>query len=348
MSLADIIGQERIIRLLHRALAQDLLPHAFLFTGMEGVGKRLTAITLAKVVNCQSTSGGDCCNNCVSCRKAASGNHPDINLIESQGPFIKIEQIRALKHRLRFSPLEGQYRVTVVREAQNLKTEAANALLKVLEEPPANNLIILTANETTALLPTIVSRCLHLPFQPLAAPDISAYLCRTQGISPERAALAAGLSGGSLARAVAMLDEGQLERRIWLLETVAEIHTSRIADLMTAVKSWQGGNADLKQDLEWLKTWIRDLLVQQLETADSVEVLNSDYTDKLAAMAPLFRSEHLLQIFDLVCTVQGAISYNVNKRLSLETLLLLLHAGTTDRKATEGKYFPALNETLFD
>ena len=246
MSFADIIGQERIIRLLQKALAQNLLPHAFLFTGIEGVGKHLTAVTLAKAVNCQNRSGADCCDECVSCRKAESGNHPDINLIESEGPFIKIEQIRALKHCMRFSPLEGVYRVTVIREAQNLKVEAANALLKVLEEPPYDNLIILTANETAALLPTLVSRCLHLSFQPLATPDISAYLCRTRGISPERAAVVAVLSGGSLTRAAAMLDEEQLERRKWLLETVAEIRTSRIADLMAAVKDWKGGNAELK------------------------------------------------------------------------------------------------------
>jgi DNA polymerase-3 subunit delta' len=348
MSFADIIGQERIIRLLQRALAQNFLPHAFLFTGIEGIGKHLTAFTLAKAVNCQNRSGGDCCNQCVSCRKAESGNHPDINLIESEGPFIKIEQIRALKHRMRFSPLEGRVRVTVIRKAQNLKIEAANALLKILEEPPHYNLIIVTANETAALLPTIVSRCLHLPFQPLATPDISAYLCRTRGVSPERAAVVAPLSGGSLTRAAAMLDEEQLERRRWLLETVADIHTSRIADLMDAVKGWQGGNAELKQDLEWLQTWIRDLLVHQLETADRVGLLNSDCGDTLAAMADLFRPEHLLQMFDLVCTIQGAIRYNVNKRLSLETLLILLHTWATSEEKTWGTDTPALQETLFD
>ncbi|MEJ2428974.1 MAG: DNA polymerase III subunit delta', partial [Deltaproteobacteria bacterium] len=144
MSFSEIIGQTKIIRLLRRALTQDLLPHAFLFTGAEGVGKKSTALTLAKVVNCQDRASGDCCDQCISCRKAASGNHPDINLIEREGPFIKIEQIRALKHRLRFKPLEGRYRVTVLGDSQHLKTEAANALLKVLEEPPANKLIILT------------------------------------------------------------------------------------------------------------------------------------------------------------------------------------------------------------
>ncbi len=333
MSFTDIIGQERIIRLLQQALGQDLLPHAFLFTGMEGVGKKLTALTLAKVVNCENGAEEDCCDHCVSCRKAASGNHPDISIIESEGPFIKIEQIRALKHRLRFRPLEGRYRVTVINEAQNLKAEAANALLKVLEEPPADNLIILTANETTALLPTIVSRCLHLPFQPLATVEISYYLCQTYGVSPERAAVVAGLAGGSLSQAVALLDEKQLERRSWLLETVAEIHKSRITDILAAAKRWKGENLDLYRDLEWLKTWIRDLLVQQLEAADNAGLLNSDFAEKVVAMAPHIRSEHLLQMFDLVCTLQGAISYNVNKRLGLETLLLLLHARAPGRAA---------------
>lgn len=339
MGFADIIGQERIIRLLQRALAQDLLPHAFLFTGMEGVGKKLTALTLAKVVNCENGASGDCCDHCLSCRKAASGNHPDINIIEREGPFIKIQQIRALKARLRFSPLEGRYRVTVINNAQNLKVEAANALLKVLEEPPADNLIILTAIETTALLPTIVSRCLHLPFQPLVAVEISAHLCQTQGISPERAAVIAGLAGGSLSRAMSLLDEEQLGRRSWLLETVAEIHKSQIPDLLTAIQRWKGDNLDLKQDLEWLKTWIRDLVLQRLEAVDSVSLLNSDLADKVTDMASHIRTDHLLQMFDLVCTVQGAISYNVNRRLSLETLLLLLYARATGRTAESGVDF---------
>ena len=347
MSFVEIIGQNRIIRLLRRALAQGLLPHAFLFTGMEGVGKKLTALTLAKVVNCEEGASGDCCDRCTSCRKTASGNHPDIEIIEREGPFIKIEQIRALKHRLRFRPLEGRYRVTVINNGQHLKVEAANALLKVLEEPPADNLIILTAIETTSLLPTIVSRCLHLPFQPLATVEISAHLCQTHSISPERAAVIARLAGGSLSRAMALLDEKQLGRRNWILETVAEIHKCRIPDLLAASNRWKGDNLDLHQDLEWLKTWIRDLLVQQLEATDSVGLLNSDLADKVATMASHIRSEHLLQIFDLVCAVQGAIGYNVNRRLSLETLLLLLYGRATGQTTETGADLPVAARERF-
>ncbi len=346
MSFADIIGQQRIIRLLQQALARGHLPHALLFTGMEGVGKNITAVTLAKVVNCENGAVGDCCESCVSCRKAGSGNHPDINIIESEGTFIKIEQIRALKHRLRFRPLEGRYRVTVISNGQNMKVEAANAMLKILEEPPADNLIILTAYETTGLLPTIVSRCLHLPFQPLTTGDISTYLCQAHGVSPEQAAMIAELAAGSLARALALLDEKQLDRRRWLLETVAEIHRSRVADLVAAAKAWKGENVDFKEDLEWLKLWIRDLLVQQLESTDKIGLLNSDYSEKIMNLAPLLRPDHLLDMFDLVCTVQAAISYNINKRLGLEALLLMIHARATGRIIASESMIPASGQRL--
>jgi DNA polymerase III subunit delta' len=341
MSFAEIIGQKRIINLLRRALAQDHLPHSFLFTGMEGVGKKLAAFTLAKVVNCENGAAGDCCDRCVSCRKAASGNHPDINIIERDGPFIKIEQIRALKQRLRFKPLEGRYRVTIINNAQNMKIEAANALLKVLEEPPAENLIILTAYEITSLLPTIVSRCLHLPFQPLATEEISTHLCQAHGLEPEKTAVMAELAGGSLSRAAALLDEKQLDRRRRLLETVAGIHESHITDLLAVAKAWKGEGPDLKQDLEWLKTWLRDLLVQQLEAAGSIGLLNVDFAEKVVGASSRFKPDHLLEMFELICTVQGAISYNINKRLSLEALLLLLRARATDRAGDSRGSLPA-------
>jgi DNA polymerase-3 subunit delta' len=341
MGFTKIIGQQRIIRLLRQALTQDHLPHAFLFTGMEGIGKTLTALTLAKVVNCENAAAEDCCNQCLSCRKAASGNHPDINIIESEGPFIKIEQIRALKHRLRFRPLEARYRVTVLSDAQNMKAEAANALLKVLEEPPLDNLIILTAYESTALLPTIVSRCLHLPFQPLATKQISAFLHQVHGVHTERAEVVAGLAGGSLSRAVALLDEKQLNRRRSLLETVAKIHRIKLTDLLATAKAWKGENVELKQDLEWLKTWMRDLLVHKLKAVDSSELLNSDFAEELVDVAQQYRPDHLLEMFELICTVQGAISYNINKRLSLEALLLLLRARATDEGADPEAVIPA-------
>jgi DNA polymerase-3 subunit delta' len=141
---------------------------------------------------------------------------------------------------------------------------------------------------------------------------------------------------------MALLDEKQLGRRNWMLQTVAEIHKSRIPDLLAATNSWKGDNVDLQQDLEWLKTWIRDLLVQRLEATGTVDLLNSDLADKVATLASHMRSHNLLQIFDLVCTVQGALGYNVNRRLSLETLLLLFYARAKGQGTDTGADLPVV------
>ena len=150
----------------------------------------------------------------------------------------------------------------------------------------------------------------------------------------------ARLAGGSLSRAMALLDEKKLGRRNLILETVTEIHKSRITDLLALTNRWKGDNLDLQQDLEWLKTWIRDLLVEKFEATDSVGLLNADLAHKIKAMASHLSSDHLLQFFDLVCTVQEAIGYNVNRRLSLETLLLLFHARATGRGKAIGADLP--------
>ena len=179
-------------------------------------------------------------------------------------------------------------------------------------------------------------------FQPLATVEISAHLNKIHSISPERAAVIARLAGGSLSRAIDLLDEKKLDRRNLILETVSEIHKSGLTDLLAATSRWKGDNLDLQQDLEWLKTWIRDLLVEKFEATDSVGLLNSDLAHKIKIMASHMSSDHLLQFFDLVCTVQGAIGYNVNRRLSLETLLLLFYTRATRRGREIGADLPLL------
>ena len=229
-----------------------------------------------------------------------------------------------MKQSLRFRPLEARCRVIVIRDAQNMKVEAANALLKVLEEPPADNLFILAAFDGTGLLPTILSRCLHLPFQPLPSSDIASHLSKIHSVDPDQSKVVASMAGGSLSRAIALLDEEQLTRRRWLLEIVAKLHKSKPSEVLIAAQMWRGENSNLKQDLEWLKTWVRDLLIQGYGKVASGGLLNSDFAEELAETAPLMRSKHLLEAFELLCTLQRAISYNINKRLTLEALLLYL------------------------
>ena len=165
--LREIRGQERALRLLARAAASRRLPHALLFAGPRGVGKRSAALAFARFLLCRAPADGDGCGRCPACRKFASHTHPDLTIVVPETATIKIEQIRGLQRTLAFPPLEGGLRVTLVLRAQTMAAAAANALLKTLEEPPPGNLLILTAEEDAPLLPTILSRCQVIPFSEL-------------------------------------------------------------------------------------------------------------------------------------------------------------------------------------
>ena len=168
----SVIDQQKPIGILRALLEQSSVAHALLFTGIDGVGKQKTARMFAMAVNCELYRGDTTsqisvdsvpCGQCVSCRKITSGNHPDVLHIQPQGNLIRIDQIRALGRTLAMKPYEARYRVVMISDGHRMNPESANALLKMLEEPPEQTLLVLTASETADLLPTVVSRCQLVP-----------------------------------------------------------------------------------------------------------------------------------------------------------------------------------------
>jgi DNA polymerase-3 subunit delta' len=173
MPFDQILGQENAVHMMRNALIKDRMAHAYLLVGPEGAGKRKTAIMLAKAMNCSSLPGkGDCCEICPSCRKVNGQNHADIIQIEAEGEFIKIDQIRELQRRLSYRPLEGGRRACIIDPADQMNDAAANALLKTLEEPPAETYLFLITAKPHQLLPTILSRCQWVKFKPLSIGSI--------------------------------------------------------------------------------------------------------------------------------------------------------------------------------
>ncbi len=206
--LSDLVGQDPAIRLFRRALSAGKLAQTYLLVGPEGTGKETCVASLVREIFCENGEG---CSGCRACQKLTRGVHPDFMILRPQGESIRIAQVRAAEEFLRFRPLEAPVRIVLVPEAERLTPEAANALLKSLEEPPAYAHFFLTAVSAEALLPTIVSRSQVVRFRPLPPALIEKILVERFGKNPEEARSLALLAEGSLGRALALSEKGLLE-----------------------------------------------------------------------------------------------------------------------------------------
>ncbi|HSR70536.1 MAG TPA: DNA polymerase III subunit delta' [Acidobacteriota bacterium] len=195
--LAELIGNEKTVELLRE---MDELPQSSIFAGPEGVGKKTCALMLAALANCRRPVQADLCGRCPSCIKAASGNHPDIQLFRPEGANIKIETMREMSREVHYRPYEGRLRFFLIDQADRLTDSAANSILKTLEEPPSTSRLILITAHPQKLLVTIRSRCQTFSFQPLSREEIVDWLKRTEapGDPVQRAAFAEGSIGTAL------------------------------------------------------------------------------------------------------------------------------------------------------
>src|SRR5512147_1312083 len=213
MNFSDIVGHERPVTILKRALANGTLAHAYLFSGAEGIGKKMTALALAAAVNCPQGGPDGGCGACPSCRRVFSGGHPDVHLLVPDGDEIKIDQVRHIQEDLSLRPFEGVGKTLIVDFAERMNAASSNAFLKTLEEPPGEALIILVTAMPQGLLPTIRSRCQEMRFQPLPRPALARALARKRGIPEEDAWFLAALAQGSMGRGLGMDAEQEKAER---------------------------------------------------------------------------------------------------------------------------------------
>ena len=225
-----IADQIRPVRILTAFLHKKTIPHALLFTGIDGVGKNRIATLFAMTANCADRTGSSGsaasspaaaglhpCGVCRSCRKIEKGIHPDILRVQPDGRMIRIHQIRSLIETLSLKPMEARRRFVIIEQAETMRPAAANALLKTLEEPPDRTILILMAGQAADLLPTIVSRCRHVRFHPVSVESIAERLVNEHGISVADATLAAAAADGSFTRALEIGESGWAAWRNWLI-----------------------------------------------------------------------------------------------------------------------------------
>jgi DNA polymerase III subunit delta' len=329
-----IKGQETAIAFLTRVIARGKIPHAFLFTGIEGIGKTAVARAFCRAINCLAPVDGEGCGNCRPCRQMQSGNFPDLKFLEPEGQNIKIEQIRDLNRDMGFKPVGGAYRVVVINRAELMNQESANSFLKTLEEPPPGNVIILKVKEPLDLLPTIVSRCQKIPFRPLPRSVVKESLMEETGMDEENASLIAGISDGSLGRAIKISGSGYLEERQSALQNIIQLpgmKKTRAIELAMGyaqdVKKKDqdaSGNLDLFELIGIWKSWYRDLIIMKVNGPAGL-LINSDFSRKIKALSGNIATGNLIEGFFLLDRAQIDLIRNPNIGVMMEALFLGLN-----------------------
>lgn len=301
MKFSEIIGQDVAKRILQTSLTHNRIAQAYLFTGPGGVGKETTALTFARALNCQHPHpDGDACGKCSPCRKIEKGTNPDVELITPQKNSLKISQIRKLRVKASFKPMESKFKVYVIADTEKLTTEAANCFLKTLEEPPEKTVIILLTSYLSLLLPTIISRCQLIRFSPLPTSKIEETLQHNLGITLAKAKLFARLSGGSLGRAVAYSTRDLSATRTMIDDLWADLKKQNYKSLF---KKTQVLAAEKEQ-----LNWFFDIFLQLLRENFFQKGDISGYRQSL----------------EVILTTKNYITKYVNTDLALNTMFLQL------------------------
>lgn len=261
------------------------------------------------------------CGQCGPCLRIAEGFHPDIALIQPEGGVIKIAQIRNLCRILSMKPFEGAMRVAILVDAHLMNHSAGNALLKILEEPPEQTLLILTARQTSELLSTIVSRCQHIRFNPVSRAALSEALVQHHEFGMDEASTVSALAGGSFSRALAMKHSVWMSRRDWLITELDRLGTSSL-HVVLALSEKLSKNRDALSDVfEIMFSWFRDLLIV---SRDPAKVINLDRLDLVRKASLRYPATALIHSVNAIKIAQTHVDARTNVRLSMDHLLLLI------------------------
>jgi DNA polymerase-3 subunit delta' len=333
MPLQEILGHRRLVGLIARSVSRESLPPSLIFSGPAGVGKRLTAMAVAQLLNCTKRVGEapniDACGACAACTRIARGVHSDVIVVEpGESGAIKIEQIRDIVDRAGYRPFEGRCRVVIVDGADALVPAAQNALLKTLEEPPSASVFILVTAQPDLLLATVRSRCPRLRFGPLPIADLVAALVQRGRTDTEARAVAA-TADGSLRRALEsiagdLVQGREVAERVLVRAAATDDPRRRIEgakDLLT--KTAASDREQLAVHLRSMGALLRD--AELLATRADVRALaNPDLTETLERLSQIYQGERGLRAFTAVDRALAALDRNASAKIVADWLVLQL------------------------
>ena len=320
----NMLGHEWAVELLQGHLTNERARHAYLITGPQGVGRRTLAIRLSQTLNCtEPFAPGVPCGGCRSCTLIERMQHPDLSVVEAEqiGGILKVDQIRELQRSLSLAPYESDHKIALLLRFEEANPNAANALLKTLEEPPPKVVMLITASDVDALLPTIVSRCEVIRLRPLRIEQVADGLQKKWGLPSDEAVLLAHLSGGRPGYAYSLSQHPEmLEQRQKQLDDLQQLlSSSRVARFAYAedlVKDKLVLQSTLKT---WLSLW-RDVM---LSTAgSSTPVTNIDRQDQIHQISHGIQLKTAHKMVIGLEKTQSRLARYTNPRLTLEVLML--------------------------
>lgn len=322
MSFNDVLGHEKQIKFLKQALKQNKLSHSYLFVGNEGIGRKFVAIQFAKAINCINRNGDDSCDNCTSCRKIERNTHPDVIILEPSGQTLKVDQVREMQKDLSYRPFEGRQRICILTAADRMAPNMSNTLLKTLEEPPLHTLIILIANNERLVLPTIISRCQTIRFNPLPIPIVNHWLIKYKGLEEKEAKILATLSEGSLGRAIEIKEGMKTISREKLLNEFIRPKYLKI-DCMRNILKLLTTNLEQRDNiilvLEVCKTFLRDMVFVKI---NKNEIINSDLLNDIKMASKNWDFRTILERMRLIHQTEVAIRRFANTSLAIEAMMI--------------------------
>lgn len=319
----QIFGNAARISQLRKIIAEDKFPHAVIFSGAAGIGKRLIAQNCAAAILCENPNSGEACGECESCKLMAAGSHPDFIVVEPEesksAPVIKIAQIRALQTETAIQPMRSERRVVIIDGAELMNSAAANCLLKTLEEPTGQSLFILVTANRAGLLMTVRSRCVTVNFEKLSAAEIKTALVN-RGVESSRAETVSLIADGSLGRALRLENSGGYELRESALDFIEKLYAKKITveDIFSRgaeIDKWS--REKFGEFVSYVQKILRDVYL-----LDAAEPFNADLKARLAKLK--IPAEMLYKMFDEGTEIQRRLRSNAALRLLAESYFFRL------------------------
>lgn len=342
----QLTGNQPVKDLLRRMLVSGRVPGALLFSGEEGVGKKLFAVELAKALNCRASVGVEACGSCPACKRISHfnfpqsddsdewkkiiwSNHGDVGIVVAPKRVLQVDQMKEIGREANYRPFEGRARVFLVEEADRLNEPSSNALLKILEEPPPTSHIILITSRPAVLLPTIRSRCQVVRFSPLSVEEIEQHLLKNKLTPAAEARLRARSAGGSIGRALRGDLETYKEHRDTMLKVLEALTITgdrsqllRIAEVLNEARY----KDDYEFRLDLLETLVRDALILAAG-ADETKVVNEDLLPELRRMAGRVNTQSATSWIASIEELREQLTVNINRKIATDSLFLSMASG---------------------